>query len=297
MFTTPILVIAYNRVAYTHDLFVSIKKIQPEKLYVSIDGAAAGDKVDLRNVLEVRSVFMPEWDCDLKLRYNDKHLGKSAHVVSAINWFFENEPEGIILFDDTLPHPDFFPYCAELLERFRDNKQIGHIGGCNILKRKYIEESYYYSAYPSVWGFATWKDRWEGFDLKLEDVAPDEIQQLFAPYNVKKKVPGFWLRKHKLLIKYSDIDIWEYQYFFHLWKKACYNIVPTVNLVENRGFSTKSKHRLRKLNRELKPIMPLVHNTTIVQHRKADQFMFRRCFKKDKLTFLRHWIDENILNS
>ena len=34
-----------------------------------------------------------------------------------INWFFENEEEGVILEDDVLPIQSFFEYCDELLER------------------------------------------------------------------------------------------------------------------------------------------------------------------------------------
>lgn len=296
MFPTPILIIAYNRVEYAHDLFQAIRQMRPEKMYVSIDGAVSGDRVDYRNVLEVRNVFLPEWECDLQMRVNDAHLGKAKHVVSAIDWFFEQEPEGIILFDDTLPHPDFFPFCAELLNRYRNDQQIGHICGCNILKKRHSDKSYIFSIYPSTWGFATWRDRWNGMSLQTDAITPEEFPALFAPYEVKSKVPAFWLRRYKLINKFPDIDIWEYQYFFHLWKKGCLSVVPSVNLVENRGFATKKKRRLRKLNREVKGIMPLDHNDEKKNCYRGDKFYFRRYFRKDKLTFLRRWIDDNILN-
>jgi hypothetical protein len=295
MFKTPILVIAYNRVEFTHDLFTTLHALQPEKLYVSVDGAAPDDRVDYRKTLEVQCVFACEWPCELHTNFNAKHLGKSKHVVSAINWFFENESEGIILFDDTIPHPDFFPYCEELLEKYRDNQKVGHIGGCNILKKKSVESSYYFSAYPTVWGFATWRDRWQGFDIHAKEVSVSDFPDIFAPYTVKRKVPNFWMRRFKLITQYPDIDIWEYQYFIHLWKKQCFSIIPDTNLIENRGFSSKSKRKLRRLNRPTLPILPIVHNTEFVQNEYADRYIFRRYFRKDKLTFLRRWIDDNIL--
>ena len=195
MFKTPILVIAYNRVEFAHDLFTVLHALQPDKLYVSVDGAAPDDRVDYRKTLEVQCVFACEWPCQLHTNFNEKHLGKSKHVVSAINWFFENESEGIILFDDTIPHPDFFPYCEELLENFRDNLQVGHIGGCNILKKKAVESSYYYSAYPTVWGFATWRDRWQGCDVHMKGITVSDFPDIFSSYTVKRKVPKFWLRR------------------------------------------------------------------------------------------------------
>ena len=53
---------------------------------------------------------------------------------------------------------------------------------------------------------------------------------------------------------------------------------------------------IERLNRPTLPILPIVHNTEFVQNEFADRYIFRRYFRKDKLTFLRRWIDENILN-
>ena len=218
-----------------------------------------------------------------------------AYQFQCETWFFENESEGIILFDDTIPHPDFFPYCEELLEKYRDNQKVGHIGGCNILKKKSVESSYYFSAYPTVWGFATWRDRWQGFDINMKEVSVSDFTDILSPFTVKRDVPNFWMRRYKLITQYPDIDIWEYQYFIHLWKKQCFSIIPDTNLIENRGFSSKSKRKLRRLNRPTLPILPIVHNTEFVQNEYADRYIFRRYFRKDKLTFLRRWIEENIL--
>jgi hypothetical protein len=45
-------------------------------------------------------------------------------VSSAISWFFEQEEEGIILEVDIVVHPDFFPYCANLLEHYRHDTRV-----------------------------------------------------------------------------------------------------------------------------------------------------------------------------
>ena len=123
-----------------------------------------------------------------------------------------------------------------------------------------------------------------------------DFPDILSPYTVKRKVPGFWMRRFKLITQYPSIDIWEYQYFIHLWGKQCFSIIPCTNLVENRGFATKTKRRLRKLNRPTQPILPLQHNNDLSQNSYADRYIFRRYFSNDNLTFLRHWIDENILN-
>jgi hypothetical protein len=47
-------------------------------------------------------------------------------VSGAISWFFEQEPEGIVLEDDCVPHASFFPFCAELLKHYRDENRVSH---------------------------------------------------------------------------------------------------------------------------------------------------------------------------
>ena len=54
------------------------------------------------------------WEADIKTLYHKKNNGCMKGVSSAINWFFDNEDEGIILEDDCVPHPDFFPFCTFL---------------------------------------------------------------------------------------------------------------------------------------------------------------------------------------
>ena len=296
MFDVPILIITYNRVAFTHDLFTEIRKIRPQKLYVAADGAVTGDRNDYQHCLETRCVFMPEWSCNLHTFFSETHLGKAGIVAQAVSWFFSQEEEGIILFDDTLPHPDFFPFCKEMLEHFRHDKRVVHIGGTNMLRKpeKFVRDSYYFSAYPTTWAFATWKDRWDGFDLKMKQLEDVDMSAMIAKYTFKTKAVNFWNRRHNLLLK-ENIDIWEYPYIFHLWQSNGLSIVPAVNLVQNRGFRPQ-KRRLRKLNRPLQALLPIKHPEVIAQNVKADRYVFRRYYRKDKLTFLQRWLSENIFN-
>ncbi len=294
MFTTPILVITYHRIESTHDLFTVLRQLKPQKLYVAADGGCSGDRVDYQLCLEARCVFMPEWDCEMHTLFKDSHHGKSKMFMQAIDWFFEQEQEGIILFDDTVPNIDFFYFCQQMLDVYRDDQRIGHISGSNLLKHnKKDENSYYFSAYPLVWGFATWKNRIDGLDLKMRELESIDFHTLTDHYVMKKKHAYFWARRYRILRK-NQIDIWEYQYFFHLWKSGRLSIIPNVNLVENRSFQNK-KRRIRRLARPLKHIMPLTLNQQVEQDAEADRYVFRRYFKKDVLTILENWFKENLL--
>ena len=129
MFKVPVLLILYNRVEETHDVFQVLRTVQPTDLYVAGDAAKPDSVLDRMHVYQARAVIQPEWPCQVHKLWQDNHLGKSQMVATAIKWFFEQEEEGIILFDDTVPGYDFFPYCEQLLEKYRNNKKIFSIGG------------------------------------------------------------------------------------------------------------------------------------------------------------------------
>ena len=294
MFQTPILVIAYHRVESTHDVFEALRQLKPEKLYVAADGAISNDRTDYQHCLKARCVFVPEWKCEMKTLFKDTHQGKSKMFMQAMQWFFEQEEEGIVLFDDTVPTLDFFHFCRQMLETYRSDRRIGHISGSYLLKHNRLDEgSYYFSAYPLTWGFATWRDRFENFDLKMKELENVVFRTLTDKYLMKKKHANFWQRRFRILQK-NQVDIWEYQYIFHLWNQGALTVVPNVNLVENRGFLTK-RRRIRKLNRPLGTIHPIRQNTKVEQDADADKYVFRRYFKKDFRTILANWVKENLL--
>lgn len=293
MFKTPILLILYNRVEETHNLFQIIRKLKPEKLYVAADGANRAVPTDYQACLKARSVIMPEWKCETKFLFHDEHIGKSKNVYRAISWMFEQEEEGIVLFDDTLPNIDFFHYCEELLDKYRDVPQIMHIGA-NYLerKRKYLKNSYHFTAYSFIWGFATWKRAWEGFSLDIKGEPEDAFKVIdkFVQNPIEKM---FCHRIYNALRKHN-LDYWEYQYNYHIWNKNGLCISPNVNLVTNVGFK-KRKRRIRKLMRKSAPILPLQHPEIIERNYKADAYTFRKVYRRRLSRILDDWFRELVL--
>lgn len=293
MFDVPVLFVIYNRIEETHDIFEVLHTLKPKKLYVAADGAKKSNPNDFGTCLRARSVIMPEWPCELKLMFKEEHVGKAQMAFQAINWFFEHESEGVILFDDTLPHPDFFYFCEQLLHKYRDNKSILHIGGSNFQRNKNRgNASYYFSGYATTWGFATWKDRWENFDLQMVNIKDCDFVSILPKYIPKRTMRMHWIPRFNALRK-NQYDIWEYQYMFHLWSKQGYCITPNENLVTNIGFKN-NKRKIRKLSIPTHPILPLTHPQEIVLERKADRKTFRRYYKRAFRIFT-DWFNENIL--
>ena len=132
-FTTPVLFLVFNRPEKTQKVFEQIKILKPKYFYVAADGPRKSKPEEFQKCDEVRKIVGAiDWDCEPKYLLRNENLGCSKAVVSAIDWFFQNEENGIILEDDCLPDYSFFTYCSELLDKYKDQNQIMMISGSNM---------------------------------------------------------------------------------------------------------------------------------------------------------------------
>lgn len=99
---TPVLFIAFNRVQPARKVMEAIREAKPPRLYFACDGPR--NEAERNRCEEVRAlVSMVDWDCEVFTRFSDVNLGVMMGESIAMDWFFENEEEGIILEDDTWP--------------------------------------------------------------------------------------------------------------------------------------------------------------------------------------------------
>ena len=130
---SPILFLVFNRPATTQAVFEIIRQAKPPKLYISADGPRKDRLGESEKCEKVRSIATDvDWDCEVKTLFREENLGCKQSVSSSIDWFFQHEPEGIILEDDILPLPCFFDFCDELLEKYR-HKNVSMITGDNLV--------------------------------------------------------------------------------------------------------------------------------------------------------------------
>ncbi|MFM8839394.1 MAG: glycosyltransferase family A protein, partial [Bacteroidota bacterium] len=109
-----LLFLVFNRPDTTERVLKAIRAYRPERFYVACDGPRTGRTGEDEAVLKVRQCIADavDWPCSLQTLYRDTNLGCKKAVSSALDWFFEQEEQGIVLEDDCLPHPDFWRYCS-----------------------------------------------------------------------------------------------------------------------------------------------------------------------------------------
>jgi len=235
-FDIPILLICFKRYEKTLEIFNSIKSIYPKKLYVAIDGPR--NDIEKLEVDKVASIFenVVDWDCDLHIRRSETNQGCKYGVFNAVSWFFDNEEMGIILEDDILPYPQFYQYCEELLKKYKDDKRIGCISGWSYFYNNPPKEynyTYYFSHIQSSWGWATWKDRLDVFDLEMKNTSFNEIEKNLTNDRVPVEIINYYrmIYTHKL----SFDSTWDYQFLLSLMANKMYCIQPIKRFVSSLG--------------------------------------------------------------
>jgi len=277
---TPVLFLIFNRLETTKKVFEEIRKAKPPRLYIASDGPREHKVGESEKVKAVRDYVLNniDWNCEVKTLFREKNLGCGRAVSGAITWFFENEEMGIILEDDCVPSQSFFWFCEELLNRYKDDMRIWHIGGCNFQDcKKRGEGDYYFSALNHVWGWASWANRWKYYDFELKNINDDRfIENYWGGPALKYWKKIFWTMKN------LEIDAWDYQWTFTMWYYKGLAILPNVNLVSNIGFGQDATHTLYEDKRVSKlPVQDLMlsqHPSKIERDIEADMYTYYRNF-------------------
>jgi hypothetical protein len=292
---TPILFIVFNRPYETKRVFESIRKVKPKELYIAADGPRIGNNKDAENTNLTRGIIKNiEWDCKVKYLLSDNNLGCKLAVSSAINWFFENVEEGIIIEDDCLPNEAFYNFCSTLLEKYRNDKEVMHIGGTNFQNNNIISnESYYFSRITHIWGWATWKRAWIYYDVLMRNYNTTILKKIFLDYKFNPDSLTYFLKAFNN-VYHNKIDTWDYQWTYTVWRENGLAIIPNENLVSNIGFNSNSTHTLDggEIYGNLKTnnIEKIIHPLSKIVNNSADTYTFKKWFVKR--TLLKRIIDK-----
>lgn len=242
--TSAILFLIFRRPDTTAQVFEAIRQARPSRLYVAADGPREGREGEAERCAEARRIATDiDWPCEVKTLFRDGNLGCRVGVSTAIDWFFEHEDEGIILEDDCVPSPSFFPYCAELLARYRTEERIMAICGSSFADPgPSYRGSYYFSYYADMWGWATWRRAWRFYDRDLTRWPDFKSRR-----GLKAVAEGRrWCEDYWTMIfdgsKDERYDSWGYRWIFTVVEQggmACY---PIRNLISNVGFGAHATH-------------------------------------------------------
>jgi len=292
MFETPIVFIIFRRPDTTQRVFDEIAKVKPKQLYVIADGPRTPE--DIPRVEATRSIIdQVDWECRVHKKIADENLGLRHGISSGLNWVFEQVEEAIIVEDDCLPHPTFFQYCEDLLNYYRDDERVMHISGDNFgyKRARGVNDSYFFSRYAYIWGWATWRRAWEKYDVNMLDW---EINSKDILGKLERPMDRVFWEKHWQNTYEAKNRTWSYQWLYTCIKHDGLCVTPYENLVANIGMGNASTNTNdpNSLLAELstKAIeFPLIHPMSMTFNTKGEQ-KFARIYWMPEVSFIhRMW--------
>lgn len=276
LFNTPVLFLVFNRPDTTTLVFEQIRAVKPKYLFVAADGPRLHKEGEAELCQQVREIAITiDWDCELKTLFREQNLGCGKAVSEAINWFFKEVEEGIILEDDCLPDQSFFHFASTMLQRYKANNRIMHIAGVNFQNGEIRGDGdYYFSKYPHVWGWATWRRAWSKYDYNLLGLQKFQWQ-FFRNYIFNSnEEKAFWLNTWRYMQE-GKIDTWDYQWVFTVMSNRGYCIIPNQNLISNIGFGSDATHTVEESpfsNIAVSTLVNYREPSSLKINKTADQF-------------------------
>jgi hypothetical protein len=287
-FQIPIAFLVFNRPELTARVWAAIAEVKPATLLIVGDGPRT-DRIDeAERVALVRAcVQRVDWPCDVRTNFSPVNLGCKQRIASGLAWVFQSVEEAIILEDDCLPDRTFFPYCQQLLQRYRDDERIAVISGDNFQSGvRRTPYSYYFSKYFHCWGWASWRRVWKHFDVTMSSWPAWRNGNALCSWVDSPLEEWYWTQIFEQAYQ-GRIDSWDYAWLYACWRQGGLTILPEVNLVSNIGFGSDAVHTHDPGNRfsnlSTQPLTEIHHPPSVVRHEEADRFTFSTHFYRDTL--------------
>lgn len=289
----PVALVFFNRPEPLNIVFNEIKKIRPSKLFLIQDGARYGNSLDKEKIMKCRQIVSSiDWECEVYTNYSEDNLGCGMRIYSGISWCFEYVDRLCIIEDDCKPSKDFFRFCEELLEKYKNDTRIDMISGMNNLDTyDRTNDSYIFSKTGSIWGWATWKRAWDTVEYDLnfmnDPLTVELLKKNIFPKRLRSKLIKDGYRKYEKLNQGEKLTSWSFQRGINMYLQSGLIIVPKKNLISNIGLTDDSVHSvnsIKKMPRSLQRLyfmqtyeieFPLKHPKYIIEDHYFNEKMHK----------------------
>jgi hypothetical protein len=277
---TPVAFIIFNRPEVTERVFGVIAQERPRTLLVVADGPRTDEEAD--KCKRTRAVIdRVDWPCDVRTNFAEKNLGLRQRVGGGLTWVFSQVEEAIVLEDDCLPDPSFFPFCDELLARYRDDERVFLVTGTNpCAAHSPRDHGYHFSRYGSIWGWASWRRAWRHFDDEMRGWPEFKSRGLLRGVFDAPDEIEYWTTAFDRMFA-RPVASWAYQWFFARLSQSGLSAVSNVNLVSNIGFgagATNTKSAAAIGNLATGALGELRHPPFVVPQHDVDARLFQTAF-------------------
>jgi hypothetical protein len=231
----PVLIIGYARIAHIESVISKLESFGVRRIFVALD-YSEDPQIHDKQLQFVRQIGNRR---DLKgakieIWLKSRNHGIAVGVISAIDWFFDKNDFGVILEDDLDFNRDFLNFCTVALNRYEKDPNVLMISGSRF---EYKSDKNVVSAvnYPQIWGWATWRAKWQvSRNLIVRD------KRLRLKDSFRPKMVFFYIGAKRALL--GLVDTWDLPLAYEMRKESLVCVLPPVNLVENIGDDIHAIH-------------------------------------------------------
>lgn len=257
-FDVPIGVFLFKRTDKTAQIIDQIGKVKPRKLYLIGDGPRSEE--ERQQVEECRTVVENHvtWDCELVRYYADQNRGVYENIGGGAKWVLEREPYAIFLEDDNFPALSFFPFCEELLKKYKDDSRILWICGTNYLKEYEPSDGsdYVFTQLMLPCGWASWGNKFPKFydghlDLYDDEYLRHRVASSYANKKLLRQNIASWNMEYNRIKQGLKPVSWDFQMAYTLRVHNMLGIAPKYNQITNIGADEFSMHGHGSMKNEM----------------------------------------------
>ena len=260
----PVLILFFNRMDTLSHVLEVLREYKPTRIYLASDGPRSNKEREAEVVNDIRDFALNviNWRCEVKTLFRDKNLGCKKAVHEAIQWFFSQEEQGIVLEDDIVPTINFFYFCEEALEKLQHDKTIGSITGRNELEEWGSQDIFFASRF-NCWGWASWADRILNMDVEYGYRKKGNYAELYINKMWEERC---YIDSVLVLLQTHQVNSWAYAYDLNFKKNNQLQVYPKFNMIKNIGFGDGGTHCASRIIDtvktfdEFKPKVTLNHN-------------------------------------
>ena len=165
----PVAIQAFIRPQMLQKQWEVIKKARPSIIFVRSDGPRETVPTDAELIAKSRAITEDvDWDCTVYRLYEEKNIGMYGMMRKCPPFIWSKVDRCIFLEDDQIPSVSYFQFCAELLEKYKDDLRIEKITGVNLCGDwEDTPDDYFFARVPASSGAAIWRRSYMERDLEL----------------------------------------------------------------------------------------------------------------------------------
>ena len=186
-----------------------------------------------------------DWDCEVLTDYADENLGLEAPRRDGLDWAFGQVDEAIVLEDDCLPAPELLPLLRRSCSSATATTRASSRSPATISRRgrQTPDASYFFSRYPLIWGWATWRARLAStYDPTLRRRGPSSATAAGSTELLRPTRRPCSTGRTSSASGSARNDAWDGAWLFASWLAGGLCAMPRRNLVTNVGFRDDATH-------------------------------------------------------